>query len=350
MELFERWAFYGLYLILPLYLTNSTDIGALGFSQAQKGILLGTFGFVLYFLPVITGAIADRFGYKRILIIAYIILISGYIILGSVKDYLVIWFVMMYVAIGAGLFKPVISATVKKTTTSENSALGFGIFYWVVNFGAFVGPVFASILRQIDWFFAFIISSSVIGINLIIVLLFFKEPETERSAEPLGKTIISILKNVFSALQDSKLLIFLILVAGFWTMYFQLFLSLSNFIDQWMDTTVLFDNISIISVKFANLIGTPEGTIPPELITNLDALYIVLFQLLVSSLIMKYKPINAIISGFLVCSFGIGLWFVSQNPMYLFLSIFIFAAGEMIGSPMVLEYIGKIAPKDKVAL
>ena len=41
MELFERWAWYGFYIVFALYLTNSTDTGALGFSQSQKGLIMG---------------------------------------------------------------------------------------------------------------------------------------------------------------------------------------------------------------------------------------------------------------------------------------------------------------------
>lgn len=65
---------------------------------------------------------------------------------------------------------------------------------------------------------------------------------------------------------------------------------------------------------------------------------------------MKYKPINTIITGFLVSSIGIGLWFITQNGAYLFISILIFGLGEMAISPRILEYINKIAPKDKVAI
>lgn len=70
IELFERWAWYGFYLAFPLFLVNSTDTGALGFSQAEKGIIMGTGSMLLYFLPVITGAIADKIGYKRVLLLA----------------------------------------------------------------------------------------------------------------------------------------------------------------------------------------------------------------------------------------------------------------------------------------
>ena len=53
MELFERWAWYGMFTVLALYLTQSTDTGALGFSQSQKGNIMGTVTAILYFLPLL---------------------------------------------------------------------------------------------------------------------------------------------------------------------------------------------------------------------------------------------------------------------------------------------------------
>jgi len=54
----------------------------LGFSQEQKGYLMGPVVAILYFMPLITGAIADRYGYKNVLIISYLILASGYFLMG----------------------------------------------------------------------------------------------------------------------------------------------------------------------------------------------------------------------------------------------------------------------------
>src|SRR5665647_272418 len=73
MELFERWAWYGFYIIFALYLTNSTDEGALGFSQTQKGLIMGIGTAFLYLLPILTGALSDRIGYRKTLFIAYTI-------------------------------------------------------------------------------------------------------------------------------------------------------------------------------------------------------------------------------------------------------------------------------------
>ena len=350
MELFERWAWYGMFIVLPLYLTGSKDTGALGFSQVQKGILMGTVVMILYFLPTITGAIADKFGYKKILILSYIILISGYYLMGQFKSYGGMWFVFLYLALGAGLFKPVISATIAKTTDDSNSSIGFGIFYMIVNIGAFIGPMVASELREISWNYVFIMASVVITINLLLVLLLYKEPPMERTTEPLGKSIATIFKNIYIALSDLRFLIFLIILVGFWTMYNQLFYTLPVFIDQWMDTSYAYRFIENISPALAKALGTEDGTILPEKLVNIDALYIVLFQVLVSWLIMKFKPVNSMIAGFLLSAIGIGFWFVTQNAVYLFVSILVFAVGEMASSPKILEYVGKIAPKDKVAL
>jgi dipeptide/tripeptide permease len=350
MELFERWAWYGMFILLAIYLTGSTDEGMLGFSQEQKGVLMGTVVGLLYFLPTITGAIADRYGYKKVLIIAYIILSTGYLFMGYVKGYGGMWIAFLYLAVGAALFKPVISATISKTSTKETASIGFGIFYMIVNVGAFIGPYVASELREISWKLPFIMASIVIVVNLILVVLFYKEPLVERKQEPLLQSLKTIFQNIVTALTDLKFLVFLIIVIGFWTMYNQLFYTLPVFIEQWVDTSKIYQAIHSFWPGFAEAIGTPEGTILAEKLVNIDALYIVIFQVLISSLVIKYRPLNTMITGFLLCTIGISLWFITMDGRYLFITIFIFAVGEMAGSPKILEYIGNIAPKDKVAL
>jgi len=351
MELFERLAWYGMFIPLSLYLTGSTETGALGFTQVQKGTLMGTVVMVLYFLPLLTGAIADKFGFRKTLIVAYVVLASGYFFMGQVSSYPAVFMVFLWVALGAGLFKPVIQATVGKTTDESTSSLGFGIFYMIVNIGSFIGPIVASVLRGFSWKYVFMMSSVAILVNLVIVLFFYKEPLQEKNSDPLGIAIKSIFKNIFKALSDIKLLIFLILVIGFWTMYNQLFYTLPVFIDQWVRTDVMFESIQKLWPGFAHALDTQNnGTIASEMIVNVDALFIVLLQIIVSTVVMKWKPLNAMISGMLVCTIGISLTLLTQNGFFLILSIFIFAMGEMSSSPKISEYVARIAPKDKVAL
>jgi len=350
MELFERWAWYGMYMVLALYLTGSRDTGALGFSQAQKGMLMGTVSALLYFFPVITGAIADRFGYKRTLVVAYVIMMFSYFGLGFVHGYYAFFLVFLFVAIGAALFKPVISATISKTTDDETSSIGFGIFYMMVNLGAFIGPIFAAKFREVNWEYVFIMSSAIIGLNLLLLLIFYREPNREKQEGNVIQAITDVFKNMWIAFKDWKFIVFLLLIVGFWAMYNQLFYTLPVFIDQWIDTSALYDGLYAISPWLAKNLGTPQQTIAPEMVTNLDAFYIVIFQILVSSFVMRFKPLRAMTGGFLLCALGIGLTFATNNPLHLLVTIWFFAIGEMSGSPKILEYTGKIAPPNKVGV
>ncbi len=351
MELFERWAWYGLFAVLALYLTQSTDTGALGFSQTQKGSIMGTITFILYLLPLFTGSLADRFGYKKMLIIAFVILSSAYYLMGQFRSYTAVYATFLLVAIGAAIFKPIVSATVAKTTDESTSSIGFGLFYMIVNIGGFIGPVFSSKLRHIyGWHIVFLMAASAILVNIILAIFFYKEPDRVKNEDSFWASISKSLKNILIALSDMKLTVFLIIMIGFWTMFNQLFYTLPNFIDQWVDTAMIYNWIHGFSPAIASAVGTKEGIIAPEMMVNLDAGFIILFQIIISSLVMRLKPVNSIITGIAVVSIGIGLAFGTNNGFYVIAAILIFSLGEMASSPKFTEYIGRIAPKKKEAL
>ncbi|MFR7809232.1 MAG: MFS transporter [Butyricimonas faecihominis] len=133
IELFERWAWYGFFMLFANYLTGSSDMGGLEFTQSQKGILMGVGTGILYFLPVLTGAIADRYGYKKVLALAFVIYTSAFVLLPMFSTFTGVFLMYLYLALGAALFKPIISATIAKTTTDETASIGFGIYYMMVN-------------------------------------------------------------------------------------------------------------------------------------------------------------------------------------------------------------------------
>ena len=128
-------------MLFANYLTGSSDMGGLEFTQSQKGILMGVGTGILYFLPVLTGAIADRYGYKKVLALAFVIYTSAFIFLPMFSTFTGVFLMYLYLALGAALFKPIISATIAKTTTDETASIGFGIYYMMVNIGAFFGPM-----------------------------------------------------------------------------------------------------------------------------------------------------------------------------------------------------------------
>ena len=350
MELMERWAWYGIYTLFGLYLVGSTDTGGLGFNHVEKGSIMSFIVGILYFLPIIFGVIADRIGYKLSLIISYVILIVGYYLLGEVRSFWEVYFVFLLVAVGAAFFKPVASAIVARNTDETTGTLGFGIFYMMVNIGGFIGPAMSSGLRSTyGWKIIFIQAAIVIAINLVVLLLFYKEPKVEKPKEPILKAIKESFINIFKALSDVRLGILLLLMVGFWTMFNQLFNTLPNFIEDWVDSRGI-SNWLNQNIPFLGNWMTQDGLVKPEWSTQIDALMIVFLQVFVSYFVTKMRHISAVIRGAVVATLGVGLTFYTNNPMYTVIGTMVFAVGEMMSSPTVSSFIALITPKGKEGL
>lgn len=350
MELMERWAWYGIYALVGLYLVGSTDTGGLGFDHIQKGNIMGNIVGILYFLPLFFGVIADRIGYKISLTIAYIIMIVGYYLMGEVQSYWSVYMVFLLVAVGAAFFKPVASALVARNTDETTGTMGFGIFYMMVNIGGFIGPAMSSGLRTTyGWKIIFIQAAVVIGINLIVLLLFYKEPKIEKPKDSIGKAIKDSIMGIFEALKDVRLGILLLLMIGFWTMFNQLFNTLPNFIEDWVNSSAISDWLNQ-NIPVLGTLMTQDGLVKPEWFTNIDSFMIICFQVTISFFVTKMRHINAVIRGAVIATIGVGLTFYTNNPIFTILGTMIFAMGEMMSSPTVSSFIALITPKGKEGL
>lgn len=350
MELMERWAWYGIFTLFGLYLVGSTDEGALGFNHIQKGNIMANVTAILYLLPVFFGVIADRIGYKLSLTIAYIIMIFGYYMMGEVNTYWSMYMIFLLVAIGAAFFKPVASAIIARNTDETTGTMGFGIFYMMVNIGGFVGPAMSSYLRtEFGWKIIFVQAAVVIGINLLVLLLFFKEPKVEKPRESIGTALKNSVLNIIEALKDKRLLILLILMIGFWTMFNQLFYTLPNFIEDWVNSGNI-SNWLNKNIPFLGRLMTEGGQVKPEWFSNLDAFMIIILQVFISHFVTKMKHLSAMIRGAIIASIGVGLTFFTHNVMFTIIGTMIFAIGEMMSSPTLSSFIALITPKGKEGL
>ena len=207
MEIFERMAWYGFFAVSSLYITGAVSDGGLGFTDEDRGVLQGVVTFFLYLFPVVTGALADRYGFKKMLYAAFTVMVPAYYMLGQVKTFPTFFLAFMLVALGAAMFKPVIIGTVSKVTSDKTSSMAFGIFYMMVNIGGFVGPIVAGIVRAISWEYVFIASAGWIAINFIFVTLFYKEPTSEAaSANP--RSLKKVLTDMVEVLGNGRFFLF----------------------------------------------------------------------------------------------------------------------------------------------
>ncbi|MFH0946249.1 MAG: MFS transporter, partial [Planctomycetota bacterium] len=245
MEIFERMAWYGFYAIAGLYMTGPVETGGLGFTEVERGNIVAIVPFFLYIFPVITGALADRYGYKKMFIIAYCGMVISYYLLGQATTVPTFLLAFMMVAVAAAIFKPVVVGTVARVTDESNSSTGFGVFYMMVNVGGFLGPIVAGIVRGASWDYVFVACSCWAAINLIIVLLFYKDPSTE-SGSVGARSFRKVMDDAVEVLGNLRLFmtVFVILIArmipGFGADWFG-WKECWIFIGCWLALSVIWD-------------------------------------------------------------------------------------------------------------
>ena len=347
IEVLERFAYYGIYMGFGIYMEY------LGYTKAQLGIVQSLFLLFSYVTPIFSGTFADRFGFKKVLIISYLAYLPSILLLIITRSFSGIALTMLSIALAAGIFKPLVSGTVRAVTDKTNKTLGFGVFYAMVNVGASFGPIVAGKLRAISWNYAFLAAAIGIVFMLIITIFFYKEPEREIEGATLGKKF----SDMFEALSDVKFLIFLILLGlFFWLPFWAFFNLLPIYVDRNLDTAQLYMNVkSILGSTFANIFSHQDDDgvrrILGETISH-TGFIIMIFQIFISRIFEKFRAIPSFLFGLFIGTLGLLLLAYAKisSPAWVFLGIFLFAIGEMISSPRIQEYITWIAPKEKAGL
>jgi len=259
MEIFERMSWYGWFTVMALYVTGSVETGGLGFSTETRGALQAIVPFFLYLFPVFTGALADRYGFKRTFIVAYVVMIASYYMLGQFTSLPTFFVAFMFVAVGAALFKPVVTGTIAKVTDDTNSSTGFGIFYMMVNIGGFVGPIVAGVVRGQGWQWVFVACSGWALVNLIIVLTLYREPEVVEGQR--SGSFQKVLDNMVEVLGNVRffLTVFVVLFA---LMFANLRVGIFADFKWWPHCALFIPAWIVLNFLWDRML--PKGSGPPE--------------------------------------------------------------------------------------
>lgn len=346
VEVLERFAYYGIYFSFGIYMTS------LGYSRDQLGFVQTAFLLLSYCLPLVSGTLADRFGFKPMLIAAYLAYLPSVLLLIFTRSFSGIALTMLSIGFAAGIFKPLVFGTVRATTDQTNSTLGFGIFYAMVNVGGSLGPVIAGRLRAISWNYAFYAAAAAIGLMLVITLLFYREPARELERKRLGEKLAEIRE----ALSDLRFAGFLLLIGiAFWIPFWAFFNLCALYVDRSLDTAALYELLrGVLGAGVAGFLSHDEGgarRILGETISHTGYI-IMIVQIAVSRVVERFRPIPAFATGLCVAALGFVVLGAAATGRVglVFLGIFLFAVGEMIASPRIQEYITRLAPKEKAGL
>ncbi len=143
----ERFGYYTMLAIFVLFLQSK-----FGYNEAQAGHIYGIFLGCVYFMPLIGGMLADRFGYGKMVRTGIIVMFLGYLLLAvpmaTATAKVTMFSALALIAIGTGLFKGNLQVMVgnlydeaKYSAFRDN---GFSLFYMAINIGSMFAPMAAT--------------------------------------------------------------------------------------------------------------------------------------------------------------------------------------------------------------
>lgn len=334
-EIFERVAYYGTTAVLAIYLSEQ-----LRFSSELTGWLVGTFGLVVWFLPILGGTLADRFGFRRALMFAYLVMAVGYFLLGSLTapwmqplrqaltDRWLVLAILMVPALGPGVVKPCVAGTTARASSENVRSIGYSIYYTLVNIGGAIGPIIAFLVRkQLGWGIenVFRVASLSVFLMFWTTLFFYREPA--RPGEQKVESILAAIKNMFVVLRNFRFVTFLIIFSGFFVVFWQQYISVPLFIRKHID---------------------PNAS--TDLLLSVDATVVICFQIAVTFLTRKLPALTAMNLGILITGLA---WIIpaihSSMPLFVVTLIFV-ALGEITQVSRYYEYVSRLAPSGQQGL
>ena len=344
MEMIERLAYYGVRVVIPIYIAQADEVHGLHFTQAQKGQIFMLWALVQTGVPIFSGGFADRYGYKKTIAFSIAIKIIGYLLMATQREFWPFTIGCLVLAFGTAIFKPGVWGSLQRTLTERTSSVGWGTFYMLVNVGGFLGPPLAHFLYGWSWPTVFFGCAVLVSLNFLMLLTY---PSVDSGG---GKTagFLETAAVTFSNLFNLRLIVFILIMSGFWLMFMQLFDLLPNFIVDWVDSSALVKSLHIPAMMTTQ---TARGTmITQEWMINLDSFLIVLLVVWLSHLVSRMRRVTSIFLGIVIASAGLLAAGFTMSGAACLAGIALFAVGEMLSSPKMNEYLGVIAPEGKKGL
>ncbi len=332
IELFERFAYYSSKAVLAVFIAEQVGLG-----PEAAGFLAGSvFNTLLYFLPLLAGTVVDRYGFKRSLMACFAIFSVGYFLIGlgglplgqplvqAVGPKAWMLLALVVTAIGGSLIKPSIVGTVARTTTEETKALGYSIYYTLVNIGGAVGPLLAPLVREnLGISYVLVVSSLTSVLLLAGTALLYREPPRPADAPP-ARSMARVLGDMVLVFRNLRFILFLVIFSGFWAMFWHVFYALPFYVKDFL--------------KFQRF----------EWIETVDAIAIIVVTIPATAIARRLKPLSAMVLGFVLAT---ACWFVMGSLPTVAgaaLGLVIFALGEGLQSPRFYEYVSNLAPPEQV--
>ena len=248
----ERFGYYTMLAVFALFLRANYGLDA-----GWAGEIYSDFLMLVYFLPIVGGWLADRYGFGRMVTIGILIMFAGYLLLsvplgGDTFALIVMLIALVLIGFGTGLFKGNLQVMVGDLYNDPQYAnkrdAGFSLFYMAINIGALFAPTAA--VRIMEWaqanlgtsvndsyHFAFAVACASLILSIAIYYMFrstFRHTEggTKKDAVKADASTEPELSKEETKQRIVALCLVFAVVIFFWMAFHQNGLSLTYFADE----------------------------------------------------------------------------------------------------------------------
>ncbi|MBM4389341.1 MAG: MFS transporter, partial [Deltaproteobacteria bacterium] len=335
----KRASFYGMFISLTVYLTD-----IVGFTDVESGWVAGIFAALIYLLPPFAGAASDMMGFRKALLLAFLLLTAGYAALGFLYTKGSSVAALVIIATGGSFIKSIITGTVAKASDETNRARAFSIFYQMVNIGAFTGKSLAKPIRtEIGIEYINLLSAALCFTAIIAVFFLYRNIDSVGA----GKSVRETLRGFVKVCSNGRFISLILGVSGFWAIQHQMYATMPKYVFR--------------------MVGEHAA---PEWYANVNPLVVVLCVIPVTHLVRRMNPVNSISIALLIIPFSAlimslstylegvsgkamdivaGLSFHPVTIAFVF-GIALQGFAECFLSPRFLEFASKQAPPGEVGL
>ena len=248
----ERFGYYTMLAVFALFLRANY-----GLSPAMAGTIYSSFLMLVYFLPLIGGILADKFGFGKMVTTGIIIMFAGYLLLsvplgGDTVALVVMLAALLLIGFGTGLFKGNLQVMVgdlyNDPQYKDKRDAGFSIFYIAINIGALFAPTAAIRIKEYAetalgyssndaYHFSFAVACASLVLSIAIYYMFrstFRHTEggTKKAAKSDAASTEPELTKEETKQRIVALCLVFAVVIFFWMAFHQNGLSLTYFADE----------------------------------------------------------------------------------------------------------------------
>ncbi|MDJ0464104.1 MFS transporter [Streptomyces sp. H27-C3] len=332
----------GFYMLMPYLATHLA--GPLGLAGWLVGLILGVRNFSQQGMFLVGGTLADRFGYKPMIIAGMALRIVGFATLGLVDSVPALIAASAATGLAGALFNPATRAYLA-ADAGERRVEAFALFNVFYQAGILLGPLVGMMLTGIDFRITCLTAAGIFAVLSIVQIRALparRSDDTKVQADGRRESVLSQWRGI---LANRPFLLFSLAMVGSYVMTFQVYLALP--------------------LEVRRLGGEGQfGTAAVALLFAVSGLSTILGQTRVTAWCKaRMEPGQALVRGLLVMGAafvplllatampvpdgGIGLWLLAAVPPAL--SALLLALGTMIAYPFEMDTIVRLSGNRLVA-